>query len=1185
MTVELDPGADRFDPYVRVPGASHRLDLWETRSEIVRELLLTRAVEQAQSIIDAVDRAETRRLPLVLQGLDRETKGFFTRRIVAMLTAYRRFLTERAHADVQRELDIVFRPIGTWIGGQYAITSPALLVVQSILYSHCEWFHESGWEAKSAIRAYRELRGASANRRAVVPDRDARFIAAIIAHQTLLRASWTSGQDDRPEVLARIGDEWAPSDDREAVGLGIARTLFPFLLGAVPPPPDSAVEPQAGSHTSGSAEPDGSVGERQLAAALVLHSICLYCRHSRNETSALPAIKSQAINALDAILTPERKATPPVLAYIQYGRYVDAAQGNRGTLLNDARQHILDAPGGDNVMFAFQRVPSKNVWRNACFDTALVVPREREQQETGGDAIDRLVGRTIGHAFFYRSSAEHYINALLGIPAQPAAKGGAEGDLGELLARRLREAHAAHMGYVRENRYLPAPLVGHVIRTLRDCRSGEFTPVHVIARDIRQTAAAGVRDVQLTLWLPCVPDGIAPPADCWRQLDMKRLGTPDAYSLIARYAAALMVSAAVSFAPRELVLDFLSDSARDSWGPWIEAAFRSNGGVLMTSYVEQVRSRRAISPASGEAAPALAGPTSQGAEALWCLEAGQSLNVLGLDAGGTAVKATLYTIESKRAAPSAVWTSNPLAAVPMAQRYFSSGGEPDLDGFLRSIPIPGDVRIDALGISFAAPIMDGVPVGRSGVSARFVPIARNRRDRGSILEAHERDLHRIDFAAAASRVFRDCHTVVINDGDADIRSSPEVPGGGIGITVTIKEGTGVAFAVWENHSPVDILAETAKGILNINAGTDTSKRETWRFQREELSRRCSRNKFATLLDECNGGRLRRLLPKGVDERDITGLLIGALLEASVTVPTTNPKRTAAVLDFLGKSNESAPKKTRNTFGKSLGNALAAFESFDVNIPDSEAEALYSAALGEMRTRAKLALGVAVADESRLSASRAARLNRQIAFDLPYKTLSAAEKMAVRCAAVLGRWLADVIALTWEVYGPNEVRLAGGPMSGKTGVFVALSAKAALEEVYAFDIALDRLGTSQSTRTLLLREVLGSSHGPREIRKLVLAFPPEESSEGGPKGAALAAFHSYLTAQKMRQLQVCRSVVARRQTQTSLFDVDQVIERARKGETFPWLIEPYEVGEMLTLESAALRLTRQPSSKFRILDET
>jgi hypothetical protein len=80
----------------------------------------------------------------------------------------------------------------------------------------------------------------------------------------------------------------------------------------------------------------------------------------------------------------------------------------------------------------------------------------------------------------------------------------------------------------------------------------------------------------------------------------------------------------------------------------------------------------------------------------------------------------------------------------------------------------------------------------------------------------------------------------------------------------------------------------------------------------------------------------------------------------------------------------------------------------------------------------------------------------IAPDLPraypdFPELSEEQKFAIGCAWVLGRWLADAIALVVAIYGAEEIRLAGGPLSGSTGLFVTVSVEKALERVYGFDL--------------------------------------------------------------------------------------------------------------------------------------
>ena len=421
--------SQRFDPYVRVPGASQPMDAADSRSETVRALLLDRTVEQVRSIIAAVDRGDMHLLPLVLRGLDQETEGLFTRRVVAMLAAYERFLTQTSHADAREALDVVFRPIGDWVGGQYVVTSPALLVVQTILYSHCEWFHEYLWEAKSAIRAYRELHGAISNQRSTLSPAHAQFVAGIIAHQTLLRTTWSTGSDDVPEAYAfyektthteRGGKShptlaWAEEEyndpekaqawSHEAAGMALARTLFKFLP----------------------AENDSD--KRRLSAALILHALCLHGRHGRLETDRLSEsrkIKHQALRFLDYLRLPTGARYQPRLAFLQYGRYVLASENSKGSsgLFAAAKKRIIEAkdpllPLADiargNLMFVFQRVSSLRVWRDQRFDENNVKPLDLAGSGAASDAIERMVAETVGKAVCFRLPPEGYVKSSLGV--------------------------------------------------------------------------------------------------------------------------------------------------------------------------------------------------------------------------------------------------------------------------------------------------------------------------------------------------------------------------------------------------------------------------------------------------------------------------------------------------------------------------------------------------------------------------------------------------------------------------------------------------------------------------------------------------------------------------------------------------------------------------------------------------
>jgi hypothetical protein len=315
--------------------------------------------------------------------------------------------------------------------------------------------------------------------------------------------------------------------------------------------------------------------------------------------------------------------------------------------------------------------------------------------------------------------------------------------------------------------------------------------------------------------------------------------------------------------------------------------------------------------------------------------------------------------------------------------------------------------------------------------------------------------------------------------------------------------------------------------------------------------------------------------------DSAGWTIGSLLEAALGA--ANPKggaRGEAVLGFINTSKAVAPKKLREVAGSQLRAILNAVEKMTLgSLDDSE---LYGDALNEVQTRARRDLSRAIekaSDPADTDATgRIADLNSQMSFQMDYVSLSGPEKAAIRCADILGRWLADAIALVWELHRPNEIRLAGGPLSGKTGIFVALSARKALEAAYAFDVELHRPSLVQGSATAPIGGGVAPVHGVREIRKLILVFPSEDSGEGGPKGAALAAFSRHLADMKMRQLQVCRSPIASREigADNNMFTADEVDQRAKTKPDVesPWLVTPEDVSEMLTLESAGLRLTRQ-----------
>jgi len=370
MVSQITQLGNGFSPYVPLPGIS-TLSEDDANSSALRSMLLDRTIRQVDLMISHINRDSLEQMPLVVRSMALENHNTLLT-ILNMLLAYKDFLTSHIHADVREKLAAVFLPMEAWVFGQNCITSPALLIVQSILYSHSEWFREELFEAHPAIRTYEELELLG------FPDMHCYFIAAIVSHQTLLRASWSSDvKNDPRETLAFFYDNkqqrfvFAQEKEQDSVlGLALGKTLFEFI----------------GQKNNDRRKQDPfspkrpNILHRQLAASLIFHALCLQCRHSRNSSNdILPNIKKKALEFLDHLLATERshKFERPSLAFIHYGRYIYQAQREAGlseaeNLFNKAITWIEDeiSMHGNaqhendqcNISFCFQRVSTKKVW-------------------------------------------------------------------------------------------------------------------------------------------------------------------------------------------------------------------------------------------------------------------------------------------------------------------------------------------------------------------------------------------------------------------------------------------------------------------------------------------------------------------------------------------------------------------------------------------------------------------------------------------------------------------------------------------------------------------------------------------------------------------------------------------------------------------------------------------------------
>lgn len=1147
---------ETFDPYVSIPGGPPGTDAEEGRSSTVRALLMDRAVHQIRQILSAVKRGDLAHLPPVLRGLDQETRGALTQTVAAMLAALQRFLTDDCHADARERLDPVLRPIGAWVRGRYAVTSPALLVIQSILYSHCEWFRDCLWEAHSAERAYSELLHSG------YPEDHCRLIAAILAHQTLARTSWTQGadrdprealayvcQDDPPEV--RFADE--PLDHsleavQEAAAQAIGASLFDFLAPTATQSAERAMR-----------------WKRRLAAALVLHALCLHARHHGTESASDAGVKDQALRFFDFLIE-TRDGRPRIgLVFIQYGRYVQRAND---ALFRAIKQHIREhllpqqSEAPKNITLCLHRVGSRNVWEKHRFQSRLVSPPRRGGLFEGGTGIGPVLDKTVGELRTYKVSESDQLRCVLGLRESgaidlPAETRGALAALFRLVHRR----HLACLAGLWESPecYFPTPLVGHVLTAYRHIKPQALTALHIVGEEPRTLRAGACADIRLTLWLP-----IGRPVEFVDVWQAARALKPEA--LVACYVAAMMVGLLVSFAPRRLKLDYLADEARQHWSGLIAQAFDANGGPLMGHYVEQIRALKAEQDTSGMADPWGIGIDPQ-MRARW--RAHVPLTILGIDIGGTSIKAQLFQVRqaadlrASAASPCGILCSLPWPTVK--GKTPAQCLESLLNEVLRAVD-RAPMSIDAVGIAFAGPVADGVPVGVSRILQNFAYT-------GDIVHGNPHSLHTIDFADAARTVgLLRAAVVLLNDGDADIRSGETgVPVTGDGKTLVLKEGTGVACSLYEDGSPADHPCETAKAILNICCfPVPRSRTDTKPFQSGQLGQYVSKKKLATLLP----GAVRLLASAGLDPsaaKDVLGCAIGSVLGQALKGPRIATPLTEAIARALREPaiagvSVAGPDGTAAGVAAQIlriGDTIGERFQSDCRKCHADAEGVFAKRLA--REIGQTAPGDVEGQGAHPDDPPPRSLTRE------WEDLEPDERAAVACAWVLGRWLADGIALSWDLYGMREVRLAGGPLSGATGIYIAQSARGALKAVYGFD-----LDTGSGSGPLTHPDWYASARR-REIKALRLVDPPETSSEGGPRGAALAAFDGILRRLVVQQLKACRNAVANMPATFSVFDL---MHAARGALLKPWVPSEQTIGEMLERESAALGLTRIWDGRFR-----
>ncbi len=803
---------ERFHPYVAV---DRRADLPRLATDpSIRRFLRDRAIEvatrlerRARSGYSSSQDDEWTWDPLLVSA-DRATDGLASRRVANMFRAFREFVDRPdffgASGDFHDAAENLFDPLPASADPDRYLTSPALLVLLAVQYGHVAWHRQRHHEAHSAYLAYSAL----GDLELPLEPLHRHFVAALIAHQTLLRVGWQlAGHHREVWGYTMQGESLhsAPEDNEQEsdrlLAEGIARTLFPFL-GA------RAGDPEL---------------RQQLSAALVLTSLCLQCRHLLQADPRLTGISGRIMQFSRRL--PETGPTPrTALAFFQYGRYVrrhDAkswAEFRRQ--VEDRIKKIADSEGRPfNLTVCFDP-NAKRVGELQSEDGCIAIAREESDENAGElvEAIQETVGWTVEvdspeTRILRELSIEHgdekrrdrLRELLVQWPGQP--------EKFFPIYRHLERAILAGEREPLDKGYYPVPLVGRLLTVLNRACPLRFTVLRLRPRNLPPPVAAQPQlNRPFTVFLPRLSaKHVAGKEDieiCW---------------LVSRYVAAMVINLEVSLGPQRVDLDYFSEQAETFWDLWIARALEHKAHHAILSYLEIWHS-----------APCSAGPVEIIPSVRPSPEVGSAAEIegrkaIGIDIGATEIKCGLFGVE---VSDTAAGGSRPRVGAQIATSQFPTqppgGSYADARDFadyvLKRLENQPDVSwfesLLAVGIGWPGAVHDDGSIGGpSGLIKKFSgfenwpgqPVSAQELRRLNVLEAFESKL--------ARRVEK---VVVLNDGDADVKSREEprdLMGLSDSVALVLKAGTGTACGVYAGSQPVPLLAEAGKIVLDLEKGT------------------------------------------------------------------------------------------------------------------------------------------------------------------------------------------------------------------------------------------------------------------------------------------------------------------------------------------------------------------------------
>ena len=394
-----------------------------------KKLLRDRAEQQTHYLANALRQGVHDMLPPALQSLDHETNGRASFRLANMYKAFQEFLKDSLLYKQPFEQDWLFEPL-FFDDGRKAIT-PALLIIQAILYSHIEWHREHFHDLYSAQRAQKELQQDG------IPEAWTNKVSGLIVHQNMFRTA--VAQEGRLKEL-RVWDNPNLSDKTEDLARGLCNSIQDYWKWT-------------------------DCNEKKTAVrATMVTSLCF---ERRNSTAPLSDETRKAVYTLgEQVLncpSTSQDSHPITLVYFEYGRYflsapevLDSIEKSFSAVIKE--ESLVGENGKVHLLwFSFPRVSSQQGIQALSTQKNLgnIEWRDEENLPKNLKFIKTL-------QFDVHKRKVEILEAALGINKATAEAIARQRAIWKKIGRAFEdlEKNDLHKDDITKGRYWPVPLVG-----------------------------------------------------------------------------------------------------------------------------------------------------------------------------------------------------------------------------------------------------------------------------------------------------------------------------------------------------------------------------------------------------------------------------------------------------------------------------------------------------------------------------------------------------------------------------------------------------------------------------------------------------------------------------------------------------------------------------------------------------